>query len=726
MKWVSLAIGLLGVVVLFVVGRFWHELLDSNDFKLIFLFSQISDGTTAASDRARDVGAGLLSLRAVSWACYSGAVLSIAGIGLVVTRGRVAAIPLFVAAVLPALALGRVVLSIPELSPYLYAGFAGAPSGLAGLIALAVRGKGRAAAQGAQAPAEPSPAGDARRKKRLWAVGIAAASLCLLLVIWVASSGKSEASDDEVLFYPDPVALSSVDLIDLGDVALQPGQLLAAEWRGAWYAGRVLSAGAGGARVRFVGWGSEWDEQLPSDRLRIMPEHLAFPTPGAGKGNAPRLGTSVPTPCALVLSLYQPSAGLAGSSRLRDLPAKQTLYTPRLDLANASLEGLLAGSTLDASKPFALAATGTVRVDEAGPHFFEVESNGKTELWIDGKVVASGTPLQLEAGAHELRLEHRHDSGSSLTLRLRTGTKPGALRPLDLGRDGVAQYAREADGGWRLVLDESLLFDFDRSELKAEAERALSSIYALSLAPVPGAPVEIEGHTDDKGASAYNRDLSRRRAETVRGWLTAHGRTSSLRIQAYGETRPRVPNDTDAHRKLNRRVELVIGPDNGDPAPRENAPAVVAAAPGTATNAAAPNAAPDAAANSAASAQPSGDAAPGVLGTLQAYYRELNDGTFDANRYFEPSVNRYITMMNTSTTDINHYIRNIFPKQFKQHHFELEEGSLSAQSPTEYVYVEHSRYIQAGKQNSVEKRVKVRVLLSPAGKLVSLHQFQRL
>jgi hypothetical protein len=42
------------------------------------------------------------------------------------------------------------------------------------------------------------------------------------------------------------------------------------------------------------------------------------------------------------------------------------------------------------------------------------------------------------------------------------------------------------------------------------------------------------------------------------------------------------------------------------------------------------------------------------------------------------------------------------------------------------VYVEQSKYILAGKTKSVEKRVKVRIRLSPSGKLVSLHQFQRL
>ena len=46
------------------------------------------------------------------------------------------------------------------------------------------------------------------------------------------------------------------------------------------------------------------------------------------------------------------------------------------------------------------------------------------------------------------------------------------------------------------------------------------------------------------------------------------------------------------------------------------------------------------------------------------------------------------------------------------------------ESPDHYVYVEHSRYIVAGKTQSVEKRVRVRIEVSSNGKLVSLHQFQ--
>jgi outer membrane protein OmpA-like peptidoglycan-associated protein len=115
-------------------------------------------------------------------------------------------------------------------------------------------------------------------------------------------------------------------------------------------------------------------------------------------------------------------------------------------------------------------------------------------------------------------------------------------------------------GDSRLVLPESILFDLNEDKLKPSSERALLTLDELMLKPSPDAPVRVEGHTDDLGTDAHNMVLSRRRAESVRTWLLQHGRAeAALSIEAYGETRPRVPNTSDANRKANRRVELLIG-----------------------------------------------------------------------------------------------------------------------------------------------------------------------
>jgi OOP family OmpA-OmpF porin len=71
--------------------------------------------------------------------------------------------------------------------------------------------------------------------------------------------------------------------------------------------------------------------------------------------------------------------------------------------------------------------------------------------------------------------------------------------------------------------------------------------------------MSIDGHTDDRGADAYNMQLSEGRAASVRTWLVQHGiEGPRLESHGYGKTRPIEDNSTDAGRLANRRVEFKI------------------------------------------------------------------------------------------------------------------------------------------------------------------------
>jgi len=75
----------------------------------------------------------------------------------------------------------------------------------------------------------------------------------------------------------------------------------------------------------------------------------------------------------------------------------------------------------------------------------------------------------------------------------------------------------------------------------------------------PETNILIEGHTDNVGADAYNLSLSQKRAESVGNYLKNKSIPANrLTIKWYGETEPKVDNDTDAHRAQNRRVEFAI------------------------------------------------------------------------------------------------------------------------------------------------------------------------
>jgi outer membrane protein OmpA-like peptidoglycan-associated protein len=99
-------------------------------------------------------------------------------------------------------------------------------------------------------------------------------------------------------------------------------------------------------------------------------------------------------------------------------------------------------------------------------------------------------------------------------------------------------------------------FDFDKASLRPDAEPVLQQALAV-LEAEPEVAVEIGGNTDNIGKPDYNLALSQRRAETVVQWLAAHGIAGDrLSAKGYGDTNPFVPNDSDADRARNRRVEL--------------------------------------------------------------------------------------------------------------------------------------------------------------------------
>ena len=77
--------------------------------------------------------------------------------------------------------------------------------------------------------------------------------------------------------------------------------------------------------------------------------------------------------------------------------------------------------------------------------------------------------------------------------------------------------------------------------------------------------LDIAGHTDDKGSDEYNLKLSQNRANAVKDYLVNSGVESELiTAQGFGESKPIVPNDNDANRERNRRVEFKITKPNNE------------------------------------------------------------------------------------------------------------------------------------------------------------------
>lgn len=112
--------------------------------------------------------------------------------------------------------------------------------------------------------------------------------------------------------------------------------------------------------------------------------------------------------------------------------------------------------------------------------------------------------------------------------------------------------------GIQVTFDSGILFDFDSSNLRAEARENLREL-ASSLQEYEGTRVLVAGHTDSRGTDAYNQSLSERRSMAAKAYLMELG-IASDRVDAVGlgESEPVATNDTDAGRQANRRVEVAI------------------------------------------------------------------------------------------------------------------------------------------------------------------------
>jgi OmpA-OmpF porin, OOP family len=110
-----------------------------------------------------------------------------------------------------------------------------------------------------------------------------------------------------------------------------------------------------------------------------------------------------------------------------------------------------------------------------------------------------------------------------------------------------------AAGTW---LYEDIQFENNKAVLKQNAYPTLNEITA-ALKAQPELNVEIHGHTDGSGARAYNVDLSRKRAASVKAYLESRGIDAGRMItKGFGPDRPIDSNATQEGRARNRRVEF--------------------------------------------------------------------------------------------------------------------------------------------------------------------------
>jgi len=114
--------------------------------------------------------------------------------------------------------------------------------------------------------------------------------------------------------------------------------------------------------------------------------------------------------------------------------------------------------------------------------------------------------------------------------------------------------------GIQIIFDDKsgVNFAFDSEALTDGAKKNLNAVAEIFI-EFPDTELMVEGHTDDAGAADYNMKLSKRRADSVVNYLKSKGvQSNRFKVEAFGETKPRFPNDSKENQAKNRRVEIGV------------------------------------------------------------------------------------------------------------------------------------------------------------------------
>jgi chemotaxis protein MotB len=175
---------------------------------------------------------------------------------------------------------------------------------------------------------------------------------------------------------------------------------------------------------------------------------------------------------------------------------------------------------------------------------------------IRDQLQRSGAELAQKVADKEKELAALHSTQDEIVAELKSEIE-----------DKTVQVERIRDQ-LRVDMVDEVLFDSGEATLKPAGAKVLGKLASV-LAKAEGRRIEVQGHTDNVPITgelakrfATNWELSAVRATNVVRYLQDQAKLDPTRLSAsgYAEFRPRGPNDTEAGRRANRRIEILLAP----------------------------------------------------------------------------------------------------------------------------------------------------------------------
>ena len=198
------------------------------------------------------------------------------------------------------------------------------------------------------------------------------------------------------------------------------------------------------------------------------------------------------------------------------------------------------------------------------------------ELLLPNVGIAAGVPVLKDA-----ETDFSVDDVLSKAKLDESEAGPFKIETMSLAADDSSD-TKQDEKSTTVTVAGDVTFATDSDQLSAQADSVLASVVEQIKKYPSGGDLTITGHTDDVADDAHNQDLSERRAKAVSDRLKKLTALSKWKesVSGKGESSPRVLNDSDERRQINRRVEITLTPSK---AAEASASPSASAAPSSAT-----------------------------------------------------------------------------------------------------------------------------------------------